>query len=157
MHTPGHWSSEFTQLRVQMRGLSSPLIQVDSVLHDDDECEAHGSSYMTVQPWPSPSGATHGDDAALMTRPTHDPISGAERQLLANLLRASGRDPSSFVAVVQPDGLVRVSGPRGTAFYPRENWFTRFSRHLDNDFFDPQQPEPGGPRFSRRAPSLLPA
>jgi hypothetical protein len=85
-----------------------------------------------------------------MTRANHQPISAAERQLLANLLRASGRDPESFTAVVQPDGLVRVCGPRGTAFYPRDNWFTRFSRHLDNDFFDPQQPEPNGPRFSRK-------
>jgi hypothetical protein len=84
-----------------------------------------------------------------MFRPT-PPISAAERQLLGNLLRASGRDPESFNVVVQSDGLVRVSGPRGTAFYPRDNWFTRFSRHLDNDFFDPQQPLPNGPRFSRK-------
>jgi len=73
-----------------------------------------------------------------------------ERQLLANLLRASGRDPDSFTAVVQSDGLVRVSGPRGTAFYPRDTWFTRFSRHLDKSFFDPEVPAPSGPRLERR-------
>ena len=73
-----------------------------------------------------------------------------ERQLLANLLRASGRDPGSFRAVLQSDGLVRVSGPRGTAFYPRESWFTRFSRHLDKSFFDPEVPAPSGPRLPRK-------
>jgi hypothetical protein len=73
-----------------------------------------------------------------------------ERQLLANLLRASGRDPGSFHAELQSDGLVRVSGPRGTAFYPRDSWFTRFSRHLDKSFFDPEVPPPPGPRLSRK-------
>jgi hypothetical protein len=77
-------------------------------------------------------------------------INQNERQLLANLLRASGRDPDSFSAVVQADGLVRVSGPRGTAFYPRESWFTRFSRHLDKSFFDPAVPAPSGPRLARK-------
>ena len=79
-----------------------------------------------------------------------DNINQNERQLLANLLRASGRDPDSFTAVVQADGLVRVSGPRGTAFYPRETWFTRFSRHLDKSFFDPEVPAPSGPRLERK-------
>lgn len=73
-----------------------------------------------------------------------------EQQLLANLLRASGRDPHSFTAVVQADGLVRVTGPRGTAFYPRDTWFTRFSRHLDKSFFDPAVPAPSGPRMERK-------
>jgi hypothetical protein len=73
-----------------------------------------------------------------------------ERQLLANLLRASGRDPDSFTAFLQPDGLVRVTGPRGTAFYPRDTWFTRFSRHLDKSFFDPEVPAPSGPRLERK-------
>lgn len=82
-------------------------------------------------------------------------IDANERQLLANLLRASGRDPEGFRAVLQSDGLVRVSGPRGTAFYPRETWFTRFSRHLDKSFFDPAVPPPSGPRLVRkRAPAL---
>ena len=85
-----------------------------------------------------------------MMRVNSEPLTATERQLLANLLLASGRDPDSFSAVVQADGLVRVVGPRGTAFYPREHWFTRFSRHLDNDFFDPQQREPNGPRFARK-------
>jgi hypothetical protein len=74
-----------------------------------------------------------------------------ERQLLANLLRASGRDPDSFTAVLQADGLVRVTGPRGTAFYPRDSWFTRFSRHLDKSFFDPEVPAPSGPRVERKS------
>ena len=78
-------------------------------------------------------------------------ITSDERQLLANLLLASGRDPESFSAVVQRDGLVRVSGPRGTAFYPRDTWFTRFSRHLDKSFFDPEVPAPSGPRLPRKA------
>lgn len=78
-----------------------------------------------------------------------------ERQLLANLLRASGRDPESFHAVLQSDGLVRVSGPRGTAFYPRDSWFTRFSRHLDKSFFDPVVPPPSGPRFTRKPATAL--
>jgi hypothetical protein len=77
-------------------------------------------------------------------------ITSTERQLLANLLRASGRDPESFSAVVQADGLVRVSGPRGTAFYPRATWFTRFSRHLDKSFFDPEVPAPAGPLMERK-------
>lgn len=80
-----------------------------------------------------------------------------ERQLLANLLRASGRDPDSFTAVVQPDGLVRVSGPRGTAFYPRDTWFTRFSRHLEKSFFDPEVPPPSGPRMERHARAMVAA
>lgn len=84
----------------------------------------------------------------------HD-IDSNERQLLANLLLASGRDPETFRAVLQSDGLVRVTGPRGTAFYPRESWFTRFSRHLDKSFFDPAVPAPSGPRLVRkRAPAL---
>jgi hypothetical protein len=78
-----------------------------------------------------------------------------ERQLLANLLRASGRDPDSFHAVLQSDGLVRVSGPRGTAFYPRDSWFTRFSRHLDKSFFDPEVPAPAGPRLPRKQATAL--
>jgi len=73
-----------------------------------------------------------------------------ERQLLANLLRASGRDPERFSVATQADGLVRVSGPRGTAFYPRDAWFTRFSRHLDKSFFDPEVPPPSGPRVARK-------
>jgi len=77
-------------------------------------------------------------------------IDSTERQLLANLLRASGRDPDGFQVVLQADGLVRVSGPRGTAFYPRETWFTRFSRHLDKSFFDPAVPAPSGPRLARK-------
>ena len=78
-----------------------------------------------------------------------------ERQLLANLLRASGRDPESFQAVLQSDGLVRVTGPRGTAFYPRDTWFTRFSRHLDKSFFDPAVPAPSGPRLARKHAAAL--
>lgn len=73
-----------------------------------------------------------------------------ERQLLANLLRASGRDPERFSVEVQPDGLVRVSGPRGTAYYPRDQWFTRFSRHLDKSFFDAEVPLPAG-RMARKS------
>lgn len=71
-----------------------------------------------------------------------------ERLSLANLLLASGRDPGSFQVTLRPDGLVRVSGPRGTAFYPRENWFSRFARHLDKSFFDPAPP-PAAPRLVR--------
>lgn len=77
-------------------------------------------------------------------------IDANERQALANLLRASGRDPGSFRVELQSDGLVRVSGPRGTAFYPRESWVTRFSRHLDKSFFDPVVPPPSGPRLARK-------
>ena len=80
-----------------------------------------------------------------------------ERQLLANLLRASGRDPESFRAELQSDSLVRVTGPRGTAFYPRESWFTRFSRHLDKSFFDPVVPAPSGPRLARKHAQALAA
>ena len=90
---------------------------------------------------------THHDEDVNQT------ISHQEQQLLANLLRASGRDPQSFSAEVQPDGLVRVSGPRGTAFYPRESWFTRFSRHLDKSFFDPAVPPTQGPRLPRKSES----
>jgi len=77
-------------------------------------------------------------------------IDDNERQLLANLLRASGRDPERFSAEVQADGLVRVCGPRGTAFYPRDTWFTRFSRHLDKSFFDAEVRLPAG-RIARKA------
>ena len=86
-----------------------------------------------------------------------DDIAPEERHRLADLLRASGRDPGSFTAVVQPDGLVRVSGPRGTAFYPRANWIARFSRHLDKSFFDPAVPAPSGPRLDRRGNATLAA
>ncbi|TFZ02488.1 hypothetical protein EZ313_14590 [Ramlibacter henchirensis] len=85
----------------------------------------------------------------------NQPITPTESQLLANLLLASGRDPASFSAVVQPDGLVRVSGPKGTAFYPRDSWFTRFSRHLDKSFFDPEVPPPAGPRVERKGTASL--
>lgn len=78
------------------------------------------------------------------------PISPDERRVLADLLRAKGRGANSFTAVVQPDGLVRVSGPRGTAFYPRDHWLERFSRHLDKSFFDPVVPAPSGPRLARK-------
>ncbi|HYD77104.1 hypothetical protein [Ramlibacter sp.] len=59
-----------------------------------------------------------------------------ERALLDSLLRERGRDPGSFRIALQADGLVRLSGPRGTAFYPRDTWPTRFARHLDKAFFD---------------------
>ncbi|WP_427911335.1 hypothetical protein ACPWT1_11580 [Ramlibacter sp. MMS24-I3-19] len=78
-----------------------------------------------------------------------------ESQLLANLLRASGRDPGSFRAELQSDSLVRVTGPRGTAFYPRDSWFTRFSRHLDKSFFDAVVPPPAGPRMARKRAHAL--
>jgi len=77
-------------------------------------------------------------------------LTSSERQGLAELLRGSGRDPASFIAVVQGDGLVRVCGPRGTAFYPREHWLARFARHLDKSFFDAVVPPPAGPRLARR-------
>ena len=73
-----------------------------------------------------------------------------EHELLARLLQARGRDPSGFKVDVQADGLVRVSGPRGTAFYSRDNWLARFSRHLEKSFFDPQVPAPAGPRLERK-------
>ena len=83
-------------------------------------------------------------------------ISLQERQLLADLLAARGRAGGSFVATLQHDGLVRVSGPRGTAFYPRDSWFTHFSRHLEKSFFDPAVPAPTGPRMVRKgAPDPL--
>lgn len=83
-------------------------------------------------------------------RQVNQDLSQTERQLLANLLRACGREPDSFNVVVQADGLIRVSGPRGTAFYPRDSWFTRFSRHLDRSFFDPTVPDASGPRLDRK-------
>ena len=87
----------------------------------------------------------------------NDDISRDERMLLAELLQASGRDPQSFSVTVQPDGLVRVTGRRGTAFYPRDSWLTRFSRHLEKSFFDPQVPAPAGPRLERKSASSLAA
>lgn len=80
-----------------------------------------------------------------------------EHELLAQLLRARGRDPSSFKVEVQPDGLVRVSGPRGMAFYSRDNWLARFSRHLEKSFFDPEVPAPAGPRLERKRDSRVAA
>jgi hypothetical protein len=77
-------------------------------------------------------------------------ITQDEHELLARLLQARGREPASFQVVVQTDGLVRVSGPRGTAFYSRDNWLARFSRHLDKSFFDPEVPAPAGPRLERK-------
>ncbi len=73
-----------------------------------------------------------------------------ERELLASLLRDRGRDPGSFSIALQPDGLVRLSGPRGTAFYPRDSWPMRFSRHLDKSFFDAAVPPPSGFRWVRK-------
>jgi hypothetical protein len=77
-------------------------------------------------------------------------ITPDEHELLARLLQARGRDPGSFKVFAQADGLVRVSGPRGTAFYSRDNWLARFSRHLDKSFFDPEVPAPAGPRLERK-------
>jgi len=85
-----------------------------------------------------------------------DDIRPEERRSLAALLQASGRDPASFTVALQADGLVRVSGPRGTAFYPRAQWFSRFSRHLDKSFFDPEVPAPAGPRLSRHRSAEIP-
>ena len=82
-------------------------------------------------------------------------ISKTERQRLADLLRASGRDPLSCKEDLQPDGLVRVTGPRGTAFYSRENWCDRFTRHLDKSFFDPEVPPPAGPRLTRKQATAI--
>ncbi len=81
---------------------------------------------------------------------THD-----EHDLLARLLQARGRDPAGFKVEVQTDGLVRVTGPRGTAFYSRDNWLARFSRHLEKSFFDPEVPAPAGPRLERKGDSRL--
>ena len=78
-----------------------------------------------------------------------------EHDLLARLLQARGRDPAGFKVDVQADGLVRVSGPRGTAFYSRDNWLARFSRHLEKSFFDPEVPAPAGPRLERKGDSRL--
>lgn len=75
-----------------------------------------------------------------------------ERDLLASLLRARGRDPASFRIALQADGLVRLSGPRGTAFYPRDSWPARFSRHLDKSFFDAAVP-PSPARKQGAAPA----
>ncbi|WBY01170.1 hypothetical protein PE066_17140 [Ramlibacter tataouinensis] len=82
-----------------------------------------------------------------MTQPDLRPD---ERELLATLLRARGREPGSFSAALQRDGLVRLSGPRGTAFYPRDTWLTRFSRHLDKAFFDAPVPPPSWPQRGRK-------
>lgn len=78
-----------------------------------------------------------------------------EHELLAQLLQARGRDPAGFKVDVQADGLVRVSGPRGMAFYSRDNWLARFSRHLEKSFFDPEVPAPAGPRLERKGDSRL--
>jgi hypothetical protein len=78
-----------------------------------------------------------------------------EQQRLRQLLQAGGREPGSFRVAIQPDGLVRVSGPRGTAFYPRETWLTRFARHLDKSFFDPAVPAPAGPRLERKPAAAM--
>lgn len=75
-----------------------------------------------------------------------------ERELLDSLLRERGRDPGSFRIALQADGLVRLSGPRGTAFYPRDTWPTRFARHLDKAFFDAAMPAP-----AMRPPAAAPA
>ncbi|WP_332814857.1 hypothetical protein [Ramlibacter sp.] len=69
-----------------------------------------------------------------------------ELELLATLLRERGRDPGGFRIALQHDGLVRLSGPHGTAFYPREAWPARFARHLDKSFFDLAVPPPYGLR-----------
>lgn len=82
--------------------------------------------------------------------PSVTEISQTDMQKLAQLLHAARRDASCFTVAVQPDGLVRVSGPRGTAFYPRDNWLDLFARHLEKSFFDPQVPPPAGPRLSRK-------
>lgn len=69
----------------------------------------------------------------------------AERHLITNLIRSTGREPRHFQVTLEASGFVRVVGPRGTACYPRENWFRRFSRHLDRAFFDGgmQRGQPG--------------
>jgi hypothetical protein len=92
-----------------------------------------------------------------MIRAVNRDISQNELAALAHLLRTKGRAPESFSATVQPDGLVRVNGPRGTAFYPRNSWFASFSRHLDKAFFDAAVPAPSGPRLARHLPPATPA
>ena len=85
---------------------------------------------------------------------THDDLRPDERELFASLVRAHGRDPGSFSITLQPDGLVRLSGPRGTAFYPRESWPTRFARHLEKSFFDPtSRPTPRSVRQQDATPA----
>lgn len=69
-----------------------------------------------------------------------DHLSDAEQHLLTNLVRSTGREPCNFHVTLEPGGFVRVVGPRGAACYPRENWVTRFSRHLDRAFFDGDMP-----------------
>jgi len=81
-------------------------------------------------------------------------LSKDEQHLLSNLIRSTGRDPGQFQVSLEPDGFVRVVGPRGTACYPRENWFTRFSRHLDRAFFDAGLVAPQGPRFPRKTAAM---
>jgi hypothetical protein len=75
-------------------------------------------------------------------------LSTDEQQLLTHLIRSTGRDPGHFRVTLEPDGFVRIVGPRGTACYLRENWFTRFSRHLDRSFFDAGLPA-SRPRIAR--------
>jgi hypothetical protein len=60
----------------------------------------------------------------------------AEVQVFQNVLTASGRDPAAFAVEMHPDGRVHVSGPQGSAFYALANWISRFSRHLENGYFD---------------------
>lgn len=82
-------------------------------------------------------------------------ITADEQRQLDRMLQGSGRAAGSFRVAVQNDGLVRVSGPRGTAFYPRDSWLTRFARHLDKSFFDPEVPAPAGPRMQRKGAPLM--
>src|SRR4051812_25885828 len=68
----------------------------------------------------------------------------ADIEAFRTLVTATGRDPGVFALALHPDGNVRVTGPRGTAFYPRADWLPRFFRHLERGFFDPVTRRPDG-------------
>lgn len=57
--------------------------------------------------------------------------------LARSIVRLHGRDPLGFTATETYDSVVCVRGPGATAYYPREAWTTKFTRHLVRGFFTP--------------------
>jgi hypothetical protein len=65
-------------------------------------------------------------------------------QSFQDIIRASGRDIADYSIELTPLGQVHVTGPNGTAFYPRACWMPAFSRHLERAFFDLPKRVPQG-------------
>ena len=56
-------------------------------------------------------------------------------ELARHIVRLHGGDPGAFTVTETYDGYVCVRGSGTAAFYPREGWTARFTRHLLSGYF----------------------